>query len=115
MIHVMKLHNHPFQQIKSGEKTIELRLYDTKRQRIRVNDTIRFESVSGEALTAKVKALHVFADFGQLYAALPLTKCGYTKQEARTASPDDMLAYYTAAQIRNCGVVGIELTEVNPC
>ena len=35
MIHKMKLHNGPYELIKKGIKTIELRLYDEKRQKIK--------------------------------------------------------------------------------
>ena len=42
MIHQMKLFNGPFQIIKSGSKTIEMRLNDEKRKLINVNDIIEF-------------------------------------------------------------------------
>ena len=32
MLHTMKLKKEPFEKIKNGSKTIELRLYDEKRQ-----------------------------------------------------------------------------------
>ena len=41
VVHHMKLHASPFEKIKSGEKTIELRLFDEKRRQIKVGDTIR--------------------------------------------------------------------------
>jgi ASC-1-like (ASCH) protein len=40
---------------------------------------------------------------------LPLDKCGYTADELATASPDDMLEYYSKEQIEKYGVVGIEI------
>ena len=106
MTHNMKLNDRPFEMIKSGAKTIELRLYDEKRRKIKVGDTICFKS-GKERLTAIVKALHIFHSFEELYAALPLDKCGYTANELATASPDDMLEYYTKEQIEKYGVVGI--------
>lgn len=36
----MRLHKEPFELIKNGSKTIELRLYDEKRQMINLGDTI---------------------------------------------------------------------------
>ncbi len=115
MKHQMRLLAQPFAAIKSGRKTIELRLFDSKRQLIRPDDEICFENPDGESVTAKVKALHVFPDFETLYRTLPLEQYGYTKQEVPAASADDMLAYYTRAQIERCGVVGIELSEVHIC
>ena len=111
MTHNMKLNDRPFEMIKNGEKTVELRLYDEKRRKIKVGDCICFKSKKDE-LTATVKAVHIFKNFKELYVALPLDKCGYTADELATASPDDMLEYYTKEQIEKYGVVGIEV-EVN--
>ena len=47
--HIMKLHPEPFAKIKDGSKTIELRLYDEKRQRISIGDTIRFINTESAA------------------------------------------------------------------
>ncbi len=104
----MKLNEVPFEKIKNGSKTIELRLYDEKRRKIKVGDNICFKSKK-DKLTATVKALHIFKDFEELYAALPLDKCGYTESELAAASPDDMLEYYSKEQIEKYGVVGIEI------
>ena len=47
----MKLYESPFEKIKSGRKTIELRLYDEKRQKVEEGDTITFtNTVNGEKL-----------------------------------------------------------------
>lgn len=108
MTHNMKLNDAPFEMIKSGAKTIELRLYDEKRRKIKIGDTICFTSKT-DKLTATVKALHVFRNFEELYAALPLDQCGYAADALATASPDDMLEYYTKEQIEKYGVVGIEI------
>ena len=62
-----------------------------------------------EMIKAIVKALHMFRNFDELYAALPLDKCGYTADELTTASPDDMLEYYSKEQIEKYGVVGMEI------
>jgi ASC-1-like (ASCH) protein len=111
VIHRMKLYSSPFEMIKSGEKTIELRLYDEKRQQINEGDVIFFtNTATGETLTATVKKLHRFASFEELYNALPLLQCGYTEEDVATAHPDDMLTYYSAEEQAKYGVVGIELS-----
>lgn len=108
MEHEMRLNPAPFRMIKSGEKTIELRLFDEKRRRISVRDTITFtETDTGEKLCVTVTALHVFPSFDELYRTLPLKECGYTEAELKTAGPDDMLAYYSKEQQQKYGVVGI--------
>lgn len=42
MIHEMRLNNEPFNKIKEGTKTVELRLLDEKRKTLRVGDKIIF-------------------------------------------------------------------------
>lgn len=106
--HHMKLYREPFAMIVSGVKDIELRLNDEKRRCIRVGDTIVF-TCGAETVTAEVIALHRFSSFAQLYQALPLERCGYTREELDTAKPEDMYAYYTRSQEMRYGVLGIEL------
>lgn len=110
----MKLNPSPFEMIKSGRKTIELRLYDEKRRKISIGDTIHFMMVNDESkvLIAEVKKLYVFASFDELYKALPLTECGYTAETVKQASPNDMQKYYTKEQERKYGVLGIEIEVV---
>ena len=45
MLHKMKLNESPFDRIKNGTKTIEFRLYDEKRQKIKVGDKIEFSKL----------------------------------------------------------------------
>ena len=106
----MKLHPAPFEMIKSGEKTIELRLFDEKRQQIDVGDVIIFtDTHTGEFMNAKVLALHRFDSFEELYRSLPLLKCGYTEDDIDTARADDMNEYYSLEKQKKYGVVGIEI------
>ena len=114
MKHTMRLQPQPFSMIRSGEKTIELRLYDEKRQQIKVNDEIQFCCPeSGQTpYTVRVKALHRFQNFAELYTALPLLRCGYTRETLASASPDDMNAYYSPQEQAKYGVVGIEVKPI---
>ena len=110
MIHEMKLHPSTFLKIKSGVKTIELRLYDEKRQKIREGDIINFTNTSsGERLEASVIKLHLFPSFEALYHTLPLLKCGYMAEDVAGAHPSDMGQYYSAEEQAEYGVVGIEI------
>ena len=111
MVHTLNLNPQPFENIASGRKTIELRLYDERRQEIAVGDTLVFVHTedASRTLTATVKALHLFPDFAALYAALPLDRCGYLPEEISTASPADMNVYYSAERQAQYGVVGIEI------
>ena len=106
----MKLAPSPFEKIRSGKKTIELRLNDEKRREIGIGDEIVFtDREHGEKILTEVVALHRFESFEALYSALPLEKCGYSREEIPVASPADMDAYYTREQQEEHGVLGIEL------
>ena len=50
MLHHMKLQQEPFRKVMAGDKTIELRLNDTKRQRIRAGDQIEFLNLGDRIL-----------------------------------------------------------------
>ena len=110
MTHYMNLASVPFEQIMLGAKTIELRLYDEKRKTVSEGDTIIFTNLADNCqITVRVIKLLIFDTFIELYRSLPLSKCGYTEQELDTASPDDMLAYYSKAKQERYKVVGIEI------
>lgn len=88
MKHTMKLRPNPFRMILCGEKTYELRLYDEKRQCIKIGDKIVFVNTkTDEPLVVSVKSIHIFKNFTELYQALPLLKCGYTEENLTTANP----------------------------
>lgn len=111
--HNMKLNSAPFAMIKSGQKTIELRLFDEKRQQIQPGDAIVFtNTATDETLTATVVKLHRFNNFEELYKTLPLLKCGYTTEDIDTAHPADMEQYYSLEEQEKYGVVGIEISLV---
>ena len=111
MKHVIKLHSAPFEMIRSGRKTIELRLYDEKRRCISIGDEIKFVSSSDStiSLNCRVIALHKFDSFEDLYDSLPLLQCGYTENNISSASPDDMNLYYSKEKQELYGVIGIEI------
>ena len=109
-LHSMKLNPGPFGMIQSGQKTIELRLFDEKRQQLKAGDEIVFaNNVTGETLNARIVKLHRFDTFEELYSSLPLLQCGYTAEEIEKASATDMEQYYSVEQQKKYGVVGIEI------
>lgn len=113
MHHEMSLRPGPFAMIADGSKRYELRLHDEKRRRISVGDTITFTCTADErTVPVRVTALHPFASFEALYAALPLTACGYTAQNVASASPKDMEQYYPPEKQTACGVLAIEVERI---
>lgn len=111
MLHKMKLQPQPFNMIRSGQKTFELRLYDEKRQNLQIGDEIEFSCLEGNEtpFVVRVTGLHLFDNFAALYSSLPLLKCGYTKETIENASPEDMNQYYSIEEQAQYGVVGIQM------
>ena len=120
MIHEMKLNPEPFSLIKNGTKKIELRLYDEKRRKIKIGDTIVFTKTGSsnsttinnskpEQLEVTVTNLFVFDSFEELYQNLNLLECGYTKENIEKAHPEDMEEYYSKELQEKYRVVGIQI------
>lgn len=106
MHHEMSLRPGPFAKIADGSKRYELRLHDEKRRLISVGDTITFACTADERrVHVRVTELLPFDDFAALYAALPMTACGYAPGEA--ADPRDMERYYPPEKQAQYGVLAI--------
>lgn len=112
MIHKMKLQNDPFIKIKNKTKTIEMRVYDEKRRKINVGDLIEFTDViTKEKILVKVKNIYLYKDFDELYKNYDKVSIGYEQNEV--ANPNDMSIYYNEEDIKENGVVGIEIELFN--
>lgn len=109
--HIMNLTPSPLKMIRDGKKTIELRLYDEKRKMISIGDSITFVNTedSNDTVSVNVLDLFVFNSFEELYKKVSLLECGYTKDDIKTASPDDMEKYYSKEKQKQYGVVGIKI------
>lgn len=115
MHHKMNLKPEPMRMIRSGKKTIELRLYDEKRKKIRPGDTICFTGQNEQdSLTVRVRQLYVFDSFEELYQKLPLLECGYTPENVAVARYQDMEQYYPQEKQAKYGVVGIRVEVIEP-
>lgn len=108
MKHEMHLQDTPFAEIKRGEKTIEIRLNDEKRKRIKPSDEICFHRQDGEKLTVRVVNVLPFPSFARLFSS-PLREkcgmCGLTAEECISA----MSQYYSAEDEKKYGVLAIEI------
>ena len=108
MIHKMKLQKGPFGSIKSGLKRVEMRLYDEKRQLVKIGDEIEFTLFDGtDTIFCVVEGIKRFCDFSQLYKNYEKGVLGYTKDQI--ADPQDMAQYYNSDEIKKYGVVAIEI------
>lgn len=108
MIHELRLHNEPFEKIKNGTKTIEMRLYDEKRKLIKENHIIEFTNrTTNEKIRTKVLKLHLYHSFDELYKDFDNVSLGYEENDIK--DPNDMEIYYSKEKQCQYGVVGIEI------
>lgn len=110
----MRLNPAPMKMFREGRKTIELRLYDEKRKKLSVGDTIKFINTSDitDVLNVTVEELFIFDSFDELYKSLTLLECGYTQNNIGRASPRDMEIYYPKEKQNKYGVVGIKVSVI---
>lgn len=107
----MKLNSAPFELIKSGHKTVEMRLNDEKRGRIKIGDEIEFSNrENGEKILTRVVNLANFKNFVDLYAHFDKRSLGYFENEI--AHPDHMSQYYSLKDIDKYGTLAIEITLI---
>lgn len=105
----MKLQPKPFEAIKNGTKTIEMRLWDEKRKHITVGDTIEFVNMAEpkQIILTKVVGVHVYPTFKELYRDYRKEELGYKEDEV--ADPKDMEVFYPISEQEKHCVVGLEI------
>ena len=111
MKYSMNLNNGPFNHIKKGTKTIEMRLNDEKRQLLKEKDLIEFKNITTkETILVKIIKLHKYSSFDELYKHFDKLSLGYDKDDI--ANPKDMAKYYSKEEQEKYGVIGIEIRIV---
>lgn len=105
MIHKMKLNESPFERIKNGTKTIEFRLFDEKRQQIKIGDKIEFSKLPDlqEKILVDVIELYREDTFENLFRKL------YTDEEEIIRKTKSMYNYYLPEKEKQYGVLGIKI------
>ena len=105
--HQLKLATEPFDAIISGNKTIESRLYDTKRQKIQIGDRIIFTNRdnSEQTVTAEVVGLLRYATFRNLFSHNNPRKFGGDNVEWLE---NQISEFYSIEDQKIYGVIGIE-------
>jgi len=110
----MRLQKEYFEKIALGEKTVEARINDEKRQKLSVGDHIEFSLMTDE--TKKIRTiitnLHYFDTFKELASHCGLQALGFT-QESVDEYATLMLNVYSKKEQREFGVVGIEITVLD--
>lgn len=110
-MHLMHLDSYYYQMMEKGLKTIEMRLYDERRQRIQKGDFISFTDVNDEyeVMHVLVEDLFVFDNFRELYENVDLLQCGYTPENVKDADPADMNRFYPPEEQAKYKAVGIKV------
>ena len=108
--HEMKLLEHPFNEIKAGRKRVEMRLFDEKRQKLRVGDRICFTSEkNGETLTVTVVGLHRFENFHDLVTEFQPKELGFKDHSPKKIS-DIMTDIYSPEETEKYGTLAIRVS-----
>lgn len=107
----MKLTAEPFERIRSGSKTIEVRLFDEKRRLVNVGDEIEFTKISDqpERIKVKVTGLLRYATFADLFADFAPESFGAMRKEDLA----NVYEFYTKEQEAEFGVLGIKVKLIS--
>ncbi len=113
MEHILKLQPKYYDYINKGTKRIELRLYDQKRQKINIGDTIVFEKEPELEITMKVKVIgllryNTFDDLFENFDIEMLADKSMTKQELLNVLEE----FYTPEKQKQYGIVGIQIEKI---
>lgn len=110
MEHKMKLQPKYYHFILNGTKRIEIRLFDEKRQKIKIGDTIKFlkEPDLSDSFNTKVINLYQYPSFEELFkdfAISILSDRSMTKEELIA----ELEQFYPKEQQEKNGVLGIQI------
>lgn len=113
MEHILKIQPKYFDYINNGTKKVEVRLYDEKRQKINIGDTIIFKKEPELEVTMKVKVIGVlrYNTFEELFKDFDiemLADKSMTKQELLNVLEE----FYTPEKQKQYGVVGIRIEKI---
>lgn len=108
MLHKMKLQESPFERIKNGTKTVEFRLYDEKRSKVKIGDQIEFAKLPDLQETILVDVLDLYREdtFENLFKKL------FTDEDEIKRKATSMYQYYSSDEEKQYGVLGIKISLV---
>lgn len=110
-MHKLNVKEKYYNLLKSGKKTIELRLYDEKRQAIQIGDVIEFSNASDatDTFQTEVINLHRAESFAALCEKIDCRRAGMAdKEELITVLKE----FYPEPRQKAFGVVGIEVKRI---
>lgn len=110
MIHEMKLQPEYYNFILNGTKRIEIRLFDEKRQQIKIGDIIKFlkEPELNESFEAKVVGLLRYNSFEDMFNDFDISVLS-DKSMTKDELIDVLEEFYTKEKQTKYGVLGIRI------
>ena len=104
----MSLRPEYYEMVRSGEKDIELRLYDEKRRRMRNGDTVLIYNAQNhnDYIRAKIVRLHIAKSFADLATKISMPRTGFASLNALMSAIEK---FYDTEMESKYGIVGIEL------
>ena len=108
MLHKMKLQESPFERIKNGTKTVEFRLYDEKRSKIKIGDQIELSKLPDLEEKILVDVIDLYRDdsFENLFRKL------IDDEEEIVRKTKAMYNFYSPEEEKQYGVLGIKIQIV---
>ena len=106
----MKLQKDPFERIKSGNKSIEIRLFDEKRKNIKIWDDIIFVNVENNSeIFVKVVDLMKYESFQNLLDDFDIQDFGYEKNYDKNLYLNYLYTFYSKVDEKKYGVLWIKI------
>ena len=113
MEHHMGLYDKPFHSMKLGRKTVEVRLNDEKRRKLKIGDTIVFTRVpnNNETLTAEILELRHYQTFKEMYESIPAKEFD-TEGDSIDEMVEQTYDIYTFEQEQKWGTLAITVKMI---
>ncbi len=110
-INEMKLHPAPYDLIRDGTKTVEIRLFDEKRASLAEGELILFKKQPylHEMLYKKIGAIKRFGSIGDMFDAYGAVPLGCKEDDNAESLAEGMKSYYSDEDVTKYGWCAIEL------
>ncbi len=111
----MKLLESPYERISSGKKTIEIRLYDEKRQGLNIGDIIEFSKLPDleDKVKVEIVALLRYKSFKDLVNDFGMEYYDYPKDYSVEDFVNSIYTIYSKEKEQQYGVLGIKIRLMN--
>ena len=113
MEYKMGLQEKYYNNMKYGSKKIEIRIYDDKRRKLNIGDTIYFmlEPERNEKLETKIVGLTVYKDFNDALNNISIEDLS-DKNDSKEEYLNDLNKFYSKEEQEEYGVLAIEIEVI---